>query len=161
MSQTVANGIGIGTAFMFTAGEDGVATNVAIIATASNSTVASDAAYTLNNYVVGEINNDEDLEFIAGYIVDFTNSSKGVNLKFTGTREGNAVAEELLPVTAATNAFTYYNRTSSKISVVSGDWRGANEIDKAIDGKATFFFAVAENGVASDIVTFSTRKAIN
>jgi len=161
VNSTFANGLVIGTAFMFTAGDDGVVTNIAVVATPNNSTADTGAAYTENAYVVGKINADEDLEFIAGYIVDFTNSSKGVNIKFTGTREGSSVVEELLPVTAATNAFTYYNRTSSKISIVAGDWRGANEIDKAIDNKATFFFAVAENGIASDIVTFSARKALS
>lgn len=178
MTQAIADTIGIGTAFMFTAGDDGVATNVAIIARANNATDDSSAAYDLVDSVVAKINADEDLEFVDGYIVEFNNSSKGINLKFTGTRAGSAATEEYLPVTAATNAFTYYNRTSSKISVVSGDWRGANEIDKLVgtafadkdsDGKddtiteadVTYFFAVAENGVASDIVTFSTRKSVS
>ena len=143
-----------GALIMFAEDGNGVATSYGVIAVAEESKVASDAAYWVNPAAKAAIDAEEDLELVAGYITADNDAikatSKGVNIK---TNAGTFV------IKSNTNSYTY-NNNFNKPSIDVGDWKSVKTVDKAADGKATFFIAVADGVALTDIITFSTARNI-
>jgi len=140
-----------GTLFMFADDGNGVATSYGVLAQANESKVPSDAAYTLNGAAVSAINGEDDLAVVSGYIVDITTTKNGMNVSYNGG---------MFTVKSAVNGYTY-NNNLNKTSIVAGDWMGVNSVDVKdgqASGKASFFIAITENGVAKDLITFSTPR---
>ena len=83
-----------------------------------------------------------------------------------GDKFGKATDVSELIVANDANAYTYYNRTASKISIIPGDWAAVSSVDILFDSDgdgyddATFFLAFTVDGDVTDFVTFSTRREI-
>ena len=149
-----------GTLFMFTDDGDGVAENCAIIATANTSVAHNSVPYTVNSAAQAEINGEDDLKLVWGYI-DSVND-KGTVLTAGGydVSTGSDGSKTMVAINDSMNAYTYVNKTSTKISIEVGDWMAA-DVDAADGNTVYFFIAKTENSVVTDIVTFATAKDIS
>lgn len=164
--------IAVGAIMMFTDNGEGTASAYTILATANNSTSASTDAYTINEaamekYLAGA--NDDENGIIGGYINTWTSRNGGKVLDVVvkdnkgATDIASAAASADLVINNTVNAYTYYNRTSSKVDVKVGDWAAVSSVDvyDADKGDATFFLAFMTEGDVVDFITFSTRKTVN
>ena len=137
-----ANFLVQGDIIMLTVDGNGIATDLAKVADITS-------GKWVNTSAVTEINSDADLEVINDYIKDIKKTSNGTNIVLNSGR--------MLTIKGSVNAYTFYDRTN-KDSIIAGDWMGAATVDVKDGqgaGKATWFFAIVENGVVSDIITHS------
>ena len=145
-----------GSIFMFADDGNGVATSYGVIAVAEESKVASDAAYWVNPAAASAINAEQDLEFVAGFIASdgLTQTKNGTNLEWAlGMNSG------MFTIKSDVNGYTYNNNVNKPV-IVAGDWMAVNSVDVRDGAVASYFIAVVENGVATDIITFSTARNI-
>ncbi len=141
---TVADNLVKGDVILLADDGNGIATSIAVVAKVG-----------ANNYTAQFVSDDDDIEFVTGYIADINKTSNGTNI----TTGNNG---RLLTVKGSANAYTYNKRTAKNISIVVGDWQASDDFDiLAEDGSvANYFFAVVENGIVSDIITHSVRGAV-
>lgn len=116
---------------------NGLATSVALVAKVGE-----------NKYKAEVTSDDDDIQFVTGYIKDITKTGNGTNIT-TGT-------DDILTIKGSANAYTYNYRTARNISITVGDWlAGDVDVYDEENDIAYYFFAVVENGVVSDIITHS------
>ena len=150
-------------AFMvFTDNDEGTAIAYEVLAIANTATTKTSNAYTLNvlaikDYVTG---NGDGNGIIGGYIDTWkaVNSKKVITANVVDAYGKGAVTgtNELI-IIAGINGYTFHNRTSSKIDVISGDW-AATTVDVKNGTDVTYFLAFTFNRYVTDFITFSTRK---
>jgi hypothetical protein len=151
-AQSIAAALHKGDIIMVADDGNGVATCIALIAQIDN----ANATWTVSS--AGEVlNADLDLDIVIGYIDDIDANG---NIVYS---DGSAPAGSRLALKGSENAYTYYARaTEAKSSVIVGDWMGAPTVDydtpDGANAGKTFFFAIVEEGIVSDIITHSTRK---
>ena len=133
---------------------NGVATSLAVVATLD----ADNATWNDVNSAADALKAEDPSELVmyVSYIKAIKKTSNGINITL-----GN---DEVVTVKGSANAYTFYQRTTTKASIVAGDWMGAPSIDATgvgVDGgdnKSTNCLVIVENGVVTDIITHSTRK---
>ncbi len=151
-AQSIAAALHKGDIIMVADDGNGVATCIALIAQIDN------VNYTWTVSSAGEVlNADLDLDIVIGYIDDIDTNG---NIVYS---DGNGPATGRLALKGSENAYTYYARASeSKSSVIAGDWMGAPSVDydtaEGANAGKTYFFAIVEEGIVSDIITHSSRK---
>ena len=142
--QSVAAGLKQGDIIMIADDGNGVATSVAKIAA-----IGTDD-WNIVNSAAEELADDDDLDIVMDYIAAIKTTSNGTNITLG--------SGGMITIKGDANAYTFYQRTATKASIVAGDWMGAPTIDDTTDGHKTYFVAVIENGVVSDIITHSVRR---
>ena len=97
----------------------------------------------INSAAESAIEVDKDYELVYGTIdVDgIKSTSKGVNVYYN---DGEMVA-----IKNSSNAYTYEIKGNNKPVITVGDWQAMKEIE------GSYFVAVIENGVVSDIITYA------
>ena len=137
---------------MFADDGNGVASSYGVIAVANDSKVAGEVAYWVNAAAASAINAEQDLEFVASYIGSdgLTTTKNGINLEY---------ASGMFTIKSDVNGYTYNNNVNKPV-IVAGDWMAVNSVDVRDGAVASYFIAVVENGVATDIITFSTARNI-
>ncbi len=160
-----------GTIFMFAEDGNGLATDIAVLAKIG---VGSDAGkyVTVAAGAADAIGNEDENEFITGYIYDWANRNGRVITYHDGMVydvahiSGYAHNDDIV-VTTAANAYTVVNNSNATRSYIAvADYQADEDIDRAVDGngnpidaKANFFFARCVDGVVTDIVVLGDRVA--
>ncbi len=163
--ENLFGAIELGTIMMYDDNGEGVAEEYTILATANSATSADSPAYYLNNAALSQYVECGKNGLIGGYIKSWTfnDGYKIINAEIVdAVGNGVATGECELIVSNEVNSYTYYNRTSSKINIIPGDWAAVESIDVADydSGQATYFLAFTVDGDVKDFITFSTRKSI-
>ncbi len=143
-----------GDVIIFSADAKGYVNKYAIVAKADAKGISAD--------VEAEYAKSEDYRVVFGYIGDIKNDSK---TRIFWNKAGVAfdAANPGTPMVVSEDVYGYtYNDSASRIKINVDNWMGANSVDvpdvKAKE--ATFFVAKTTNGIATDIITYSTARTI-
>lgn len=152
-----------GTLIMFAADANGVATDVAVIATPA-AAASSGEIYAFADAADDAINAEDEIEFVIGYMNTWRTGNKGKVVGVVGSKmydnsgATTAAANEEIVVTSAVNGYTVVNNTnSSRAYIAVADWQADADIDKYDAPYGTYFFAKLVDGVVEDIVVLGDR----